>query len=174
VKISLFLGLAANWRGVALKLHVLLILGFALSATGCEGVQAAPQQADEAQTTAPAAEPMAAEDPAAEEETFRNDAFLKHMHAHADYIDVVNIALADDDLDAVMTPAYWLSHHDTASGVPADWQPYLVGMREEARALESATDLETARAASKRITEQCQGCHAAAGIIGNGGEQASD
>jgi len=157
-----------------LKLHVLLILGFALSATGCEGEQAAPQQADEAQTTAPAVEPMAAEDPAAEEETFRNDAFLKHMHAHADYIDVVNIALADDDLDAVMTPAYWLSHHDTASGVPADWQPYLVGMREEARALESATDLETARAASKRITEQCQGCHAAAGIIGNGGEQASD
>lgn len=158
-----------------MKLRVLLILGFALSATGCEEKQqAAPQQADDAQTTAPAVEPMAAEDPAAEEESFRNDEFLKHMHAHADYIDLINDALADDDLDAVMTPAYWLSHHDTASDVPADWQPYLVGMREEARALENATDLETARAASKRITVQCQGCHVDAGIFGNGVAQEAD
>lgn len=158
-----------------MKLHVLLIVGFALIVTGCEKKeQAAPEPADQAQTTAPAAEPMAAEDPAAEKEGFHNHEFLEHMHAHADQIDRINDALADDDLDAAMTPAFWLSRHDSVSGVPADWQQYIVGMREAARAVESAADLETARAASKRIIEQCQGCHAAAGITGKGVEQASD
>jgi len=156
-----------------MKLHVLLIIGFTLSLTGCENKEQSAPEA-EATMTPPAAESMATEEPAAEKASYYFDGIVRHMHAHADQLDLINDALADDDLDAVMTPAYWLSHHDTASGVPADWQPYLVGMREEARALESATDLETARAASKRITEQCQGCHAAAGIIGNGGEQASD
>ena len=157
-----------------MKLHVLLIIGFALSVTGCEKKeQATPEQADEAQTTAPAAEPMATEDPAVEKESYQYDGFLKHMHAHADQIDRINNALADDNLDATITPARWLSRHDTMSGIPADWEPYLVGMREAARAVENAADLETARAASKRITEQCQGCHAAAGIS-KGVEQEGD
>ena len=51
---------------------------------------------------------------------------------------------------------------------------YLAGMREAARAVEGAADLETASAASERITEQCQGCHAAAGIMSNGVEQEGD
>ena len=155
-----------------MKLHVLLIIGFALSVTGCgKKDQAAPEPADEAQTTAPAAEPMAAEDPATEKKSYQYDGFLEHMHTHADQIDSINIALADGDLDAVRKPAAWLSRHDPVSGIPADWQPYLAGMREAARAVESAPDIETATAASILITEQCQGCHAAAGIIGDDAEQ---
>ena len=158
-----------------MKLHVLLIVGFALSVMGCEQQeQAAPEQTDEAQTTAPAAEPIAAEDPATEKKSYQYDGFLEHMHTHADQIDNINIALADGDLDAVRKPAAWLSRHDPVSGIPADWQPYLDGMREAARAVESAPDLETATAASIRITEQCQGCHAAAGIIRHEIEQESD
>ena len=158
-----------------MKLYVLLIIGFALSVTGCEKKeQAATEQADEVQTTAPAAEPMAAEDPATEKKSYQYDGFLEHMHTHADQIDNINIALSDGDLAAAMTPAAWLSRHDLVTGIPADWQPYLAGMREAARAVESATDLETAHAASIRITEQCQGCHAAAGIIGEGVGQESD
>jgi len=158
-----------------MKLRVLLIIGFALSMTGCENKeQAAPEQEAEANTTAPAAESMATEDPAAEKKKYQFEGILKHMHSHADQIDLINNALADDDLDASKLPARWLWRHDTVTGVPAEWQTYLVGMREAAHAVEDAADLETARAASKRLTEHCQGCHAAAGIISNGEEQEGD
>ena len=157
-----------------MKLHVLLIIGIALSVTGCDKKeQAAPEQTGDAQTAAPAAEPMAAEDPAIMK-SYQYDGFLEHMHAHADQIDNINIALSDGDLDAARKPAAWLSRHEPASGIPAEWQPYLDGMREAARLVEGAPDLETATAASILITEQCQGCHAAAGIISSGAEQESD
>ena len=151
-----------------MKLYVLLIIGFALSVTGCENKeQAAPEQAAEA-------EPMAAEDPAAEETSYYFDGIVKHMHAHADQVDLIDIALADGDLEAAKLPARWLWRHDRMSDVPTDWLPYLVSMREAARAVENAADLETARAASKRITEQCQACHTAAGVISNGEEDEGD
>ena len=141
--------------GVTMKLHILLIVGLVLGVSGCENEQqAAPEPVEETQP--------------AETKSYRYDGFLKHMHAHADQVDLINNALADDDLDATIAPARWLYRHDAVEGVAADWQPYLIEMREAARAVESAADLETARAASKRITEQCQACHAAAGIIGKG------
>ena len=153
-----------------MKLQVLLIIGFALSATGCENKeQAEPEQAAEATTTAPVAESMTTD-----KESYQYDGILRHMHAHADQIDLLNNALANGDLDASKLPARWLWRHDTLSGVPADWQQYLTGMREAARDAESATDLETARAASKRITEQCQACHTAVGIVTNGVEPEGD
>jgi len=155
-----------------MKLYVLLIIGFALSVTGCENKeQAAPEQEAEAPATAPAAESMVTEDPAAEEKSYYFDGIVKHMHSHADQVDVIDIALDDGDLEATKLPARWLWRHDRMSDVPTDWLPYLVSMREAARAVESATDLETARAASKRITEQCQACHIAAGVLDNGVEQ---
>ena len=158
-----------------MKLHVLLIIGFAVSVTGCENKeQAAPEQADEVQTTAPAAESMATEEPVAEKKSYQYGGFLKHMHVHADQVDNINIALADGDLDATKLPARWLWRHDTMIGVPTDWQPYLADIREAAHTVGGAADLETANAASERITEQCQGCHAAAGILSNGVEQAGD
>jgi soluble cytochrome b562 len=157
-----------------MKLHVLLIIGFALSVTGCDKKeQAAPGQTDDAQTTAPPAESAAAEDPAIKK-SYQYDGFLEHMHAHADQIDEINMALSDGDLDAARKPAAWLSRHEPASGIPAEWQPYLDGMREAARLVEGATDLEAATAASILITEQCQGCHTAAGIISSGAEQEAD
>jgi len=144
-----------------MKLYVLLIIGFALSVTGCENKEQA-------------AESMATEDPAAEEKSYYFDGIVRHMHSHADQVDVIDIALDDGDLEATKLPARWLWRHDRMSEVPTEWLPYLVSMREAARAVESATDLETARAASKRITEQCQACHTAAGIMVNGVEQEGD
>jgi soluble cytochrome b562 len=155
-----------------MKLHVLLIVGFALSMVGCgRQEQAAPEETGAAQPSAPAAEAVPAE---TEKKSYEYDGFLEHMHAHADQIDDINIALSDGDLEAVRKPAAWLSRHDPASGIPDDWQPYLDGMREAARDVENAPDLETATAASIRITEQCQGCHAAAGIIDDSVEQGGD
>ncbi len=146
-----------------MKLHVLLIIGFTLSLTACENKeQAAPEQAAEATA------------PAAEKKSYQYDGIIEHMHRHADQIDLINDALADDDLDASKVPARWLWRHETMIGVPDDWQPYLSAMRQTARDLGSATDLATARAAATRITEQCQGCHTTVGITINGVEQEAD
>jgi len=145
-----------------MKLHTLLIVGFALSMTGCtEKEQAMPAAVDEVQTPPPAAEAS----PAKAQE-WQNDAFLKHMHRHADELDELNLALADGDLDAAKASANWLSRHDGISGIPPEWKLYLVDMREAADAVAEATDLEAARLPAERITENCQSCHIAAGIVG--------
>jgi hypothetical protein len=143
-----------------MNLHVLLVVGFVLSATGCAEIeQVVPEPVDDAQMTAP--EAVA---PTAENESWRNDTFLAHMHHHAERLDDLNFALADGDLEATMIPARWLSRHDNVGDVQSDWQPYLSGMRLEAEVVENASDLETARAAAERINDQCQSCHAAIGI----------
>ena len=146
-----------------MKLRSLLIVAFALSMTGCaEKEQAVPEAVDEVQAPPPAAEAIVAKT-----EEWQNDAFLKHMHRHADRVDDLNIALADGDLDTAITSANWLSRHDLVTDIPSEWQLYLDGMREAARAVAEATDLEAARVPAERITENCQGCHIAVGIVGD-------
>ena len=86
------------------------------------------------------------------------------MHAHAEQLDNLNFALADDDLDGAMSAAYWLSGHQEVSGLKEEWQPFLEGMRAAAQEVEEANDLDSARAAAKRINDNCQGCHDAAGV----------
>jgi soluble cytochrome b562 len=144
-----------------MKLHTLLIVGFSLSMAGCaEKEQAVPEAVNDVQTPAPAAEAS----PAKIEE-WMNDAFLKHMHRHVDEVDDLNLALADGDLDAAIASANWLSRHDAVTGIPPEWQLYLDGMREAARAVGEASDPEAARLPAERITENCQGCHVAAGML---------
>lgn len=143
-----------------MKLHSLWIAGLAVCVTGCAEKQApAPEPAP-----APAEPQPAAEAPAAEVESSRGEAFIDHMHAHAEQLDDLNFALADGDLDAAMTAAYWLSGHKEPDGFEDEWRPFLEGMREAAQAVEEAGDLDTARAAAERINENCQGCHDAAGV----------
>ena len=142
-----------------MKLHVLLIIGLALSVAGCGNKdQAVPEQKAEVEMAAPVTESMAVD-----KTSYEYDGILRHMHAHADQIDLINDALADDDLEATKVPARWLWRHDTLHGVPEAWQPYLSDMRQAARDLGGATDLATARAAATRVTAQCQGCHTAVG-----------
>ena len=90
--------------------------------------------------------------------------FLDHMHMHAEQLDTLNFALADGDLEAAMTPAYWLAGHKTVRGLPEELTPYLDGMRQAARAVEAAEDLETARAAAQEIGVHCVACHTTAGV----------
>jgi hypothetical protein len=143
-----------------MNLHMILVIGFVLSVTGCaEKEQVLSEPVDEAPLSAP--EAFA---PTAGNEVGPSDSLLKHMHLHAEKFDDLNYALSDGDLEAAKTPANWLSTHDTDSDVQSDWLPYLYGMRAEAEAVETAPDLATARAAAERINAQCQGCHAAAGI----------
>ncbi len=108
--------------------------------------------------------PQAPDAAATEEDSWKTDAFIQHMHLHANQIDKLNLALAEGDFDGAMTPAYWLSRHDEVDGIPVELQQYIEGMRAAASEVEAATDFDTARSAAERITVQCQGCHAAANI----------
>ncbi len=142
-----------------MKFHALWIAAIILGLAGC-GDRSAP----EAQQAESPATDAAAEAPAATLSAKVDQAFLDHMHAHADQLDELMFALADDDLDGALTPAYWLSRHDSVEGIPEEWQQYVTGMRVAAAAVGEARDLETARAAAEKITEQCQACHAVAGV----------
>ena len=137
----------------------LLIFGLALCVTACaEKKESAPEPAAE-----PAPEPQAAP-PAPIEQSSRDEAFIDHMHAHAEQLDNLNFALADDDLPGALTAAYWLSGHQEVTGIQEEWRPFLEGMREAAQAIEEANDIDEARVAAERINENCQGCHNAAGV----------
>lgn len=142
-----------------MKLQSLLIFGLALCVTACaEKKESAPEPAAE-----PTPEPQAAS-PAPIEQSSRDEAFIDHMHAHAEQLDNLNFALADDDLPGALTAAYWLSGHQEVTGIQEEWRPFLEGMREAAQAIEEANDIDEARVAAERINENCQGCHDAAGV----------
>jgi predicted small lipoprotein YifL len=151
-----------------MKLHTLMVLGIAFAIAGCaeKGPTASEEVNEEPATEVEEAVPAAeAEAPPAQAEEWRTSAFMEHMHAHADFLDDLNYALDDGDLEMAMPPAYWLSRHDAVSGLPEDLQPYLVRLREAARAVEAAEDVDAARAASEQIAKECQACHVAAGVV---------
>lgn len=146
-----------------MKLHFLLVVGIAAGIAGCaKEDQASPESASEMESAKSAMTEAAAI--ASEADDWRNSEFLEHMHMHAEKLDELNFALDDDDLDGAMTPAYWLSQHDTVDDLPSDLQPIVYRMREAAGAVEKASDLETARAAAQEISDQCQACHVAVGV----------
>ena len=129
-----------------MKSYIFWIVCFALIATAC----AAQEPATEAATSST--------------RTPQNAKFMDHMHEHADKLVALNLALDNGDLERASIPAFWLSLHEPLHKVPRKWRPFIEGMNAAAHDVEFATDLETARAASRRITEQCQGCHAIAEV----------
>ncbi len=137
--------------------NVLWLASLALVVAACGRQEPAePQQPED--TPAPAASVADEAGPAFDE------AFVKHMHLHANQLDALMFALADGDLVGAMTPAYWLSRHASLEGIPEEWQQHVTGMREAALKVESTNDLEVARVAAEEISSHCQACHAAAGV----------
>lgn len=143
-----------------MKVHALWVTAVALCLAACGKQEPAEPQQPENE---PAAAPPPAEETTVAKAEF-DQAFVDHMHAHAEHVDELMYALADGDFDGAMTPAYWLSQHDVVAGVPEEWRQYLSGMREAASAVESASDLEAARIAAENISTECQGCHELAGV----------
>ena len=145
-----------------MTLRVMFLISFAAGIAGCaEEEQGPPDQAGEMPPAVSALEPGVVP---AQINDWRASNFLDHMHAHAEHLDDLNYALDDGDFAGAMTPAYWLSRHETVGNLPADLQPFLVRMREAARVVEETKDLEAARAAAKRIGTECLSCHTAAGV----------
>lgn len=151
-----------------MKLRMLLVVSLAAGIVACaEKEQAAPDEGKEMEEAAAAvteAVTVEAEAAAPPVGDWRDSALLDHMHAHAEQLDDLNFALSDGDLEGAMTPAYWLSRHKTVTGLPAELQPFVDGMREAALSVEEAQDLEAARAGAQRIAAQCQACHTAVGV----------
>ena len=139
-----------------MRTHLFWMMAIALFLAACDQ-QPPPADEPEPTTSETVAQP---EEPS----PMVDQEFIEHMHQHAAKMDEIMFALADGDLDAAHTPAYWLGGHLSPDGIRAEWQPYLTGMREAALGVELATDLDTARAAAEQISVHCQGCHAAAGI----------
>lgn len=140
-----------------MRVHALLLTAFAFCLAAC-GKQ------EPAETGQPVTDESAVAEEAATARPEFDQAFIDHMHAHAEQLDELMFALADGDLEGAMTPAFWLSRHETVAGVPDEWQQYVSGMRAAAAEVEAANDLDTAAAAAERISDQCQACHNVAGI----------
>lgn len=138
-----------------MKIQSLWIIAITLCLAACSKQEPVEPQAPE---------PDLAAAPAEEADVMFDAAFISHMHDHAEKLDDLMFALADGDLVGAATPAYWLSQHDVVEGVPEEWQNYLTSMRNAAYEVETATDIETARAAGEEISAQCQACHTAAGV----------
>lgn len=156
-----------------MKFYSILIIGLVFGLAGCGEKEKAssPQGVEDATTAAEisaaemaAAETAEAETPETEKEEMGTAAFISHMHHHASQLERLNAALQAGSLAAAQRPAYWLSGHDDTIVVPDEWRVYVSGMRSAATAVSDAPDLASARAAAKRITDSCQGCHTAAGI----------
>jgi hypothetical protein len=145
-----------------MNIQTLIIVGLAVGLVGCaEKDQAANAPMDKAAPPAPAAAPVVEAVPTIER---GNADFIEHMHNHADYLDDLNLALEEGDIVGAMTPAYWLSRHDSVEGVPVEWQPYVAAMHAAAMEVEQATNIDAAKAAADNIAAQCRACHAAAGV----------
>ncbi len=167
-----------------MKLHMLLLIALTVGLAACaekEQVAAPTESEMEAPEAAavemPEAEALeAVEDEVMDEvesgsdatladvQEWRTEALLDHMHAHAEQLDDLNYALADGDLFRASTSAYWLAKHDVIEGLPDELQPHVAGMRDAARAVEEAEDIETAKAAAKRVGDACQACHEATDV----------
>lgn len=141
-----------------MSLRLLLIVFVAIGLFGC-GEKETPQPAAVDET--PAAQP---EEAVAVTGIWDDEAFVEHMHEHADKLDDLNFALADGNLERARADAEWLANHDTNDDIQAEWMPFLYAMRTEAEAVLAAADIEAAQAAAERITVKCQECHAEAGV----------
>ena len=158
-----------------MKLNVLLLIALAVGLAACakEEQAAAPTESETeapeaAAVDVPAPETAEADvddmaDDAdatlADVQAWRTEALLDHMHAHAEQLDDLNYALDDGDLFRASTSAYWLAKHESIKGLPDELQTYVSGLREAAKAVEAAEDLETAKAAAKDVGAACQACH---------------
>ena len=143
-----------------MRLRTILALGLVLGVAGCaDKEQASSAPAGDTAMTAPDVDSATAVD-----DVWQNESFIEHMHLHAEKLDDLNFALADEDLEAAKAAADWLASHDTDSNMQSDWMPFLYRMRTDAEAVAAAPDLASAQAAAERITVQCQECHRAVGI----------
>jgi cytochrome c553 len=84
-----------------------------------------------------------------------------HMHEHLDRITTIKTSIIMGDLDSVREPAKWIAEHESVSGLPENYQPYVESMRQYAREVAAAPDLQSAATAVSNMAITCGDCHQA-------------
>ena len=100
----------------------------------------------------------------AQEQDEDETAVATHMHEHLERITEIKSMIVMGNLDGVREPAAWLADHETAPGLPANFESYVGLMREYAREVNNATDLKTAAIAVSQMAKTCSNCHLVNGV----------
>ena len=70
-----------------------------------------------------------------------------HMHEHLTRITEIKTQIINGNLPGVHEPAVWLAEHESATGLPENFEPYVRQMRDYARQVVEAADLDAAAVA---------------------------
>lgn len=81
------------------------------------------------------------------------------MHDHLDRITTIKSMIIMGNLDGVREPAIWLADHQAVSGLPENFEPYLGLMRQYAREVNNAPDLNSAAISVSQMAKTCSNCH---------------
>lgn len=86
-------------------------------------------------------------------------AVADHMHEHLTRISTIKSAIVAGELEEVREPATWLADHETAAGLPTEFESYVIQMRSYARHVIEAQDLASAAESVSHMAKTCGNCH---------------
>jgi len=91
-------------------------------------------------------------------------AVADHMHEQLTRISTIKSAIVAGKLEDVREPATWLADHETATGLPAEFESYVIQMRNYARYVIEAQDLASAAESVSEMAKTCGNCHLVNGV----------
>ena len=86
-------------------------------------------------------------------------AIADHMHGHLVQISMIKSAIVAGKLEDVDEPARWLADHETAAGIPVEFESYAIQMKSYARRVSEAQDLDSAAKSVSNMAKTCGNCH---------------
>jgi mono/diheme cytochrome c family protein len=88
-----------------------------------------------------------------------------HMHEHLARITAIKSLIIMGNLEAIREPARWLADHDAVAGLPANFEPFVDLMRQYARQVDTATDLNAAAMSVSHMARTCSNCHTVNDVV---------
>lgn len=82
-----------------------------------------------------------------------------HMHEHLARITEIKSSIIMGNLDGVREPAIWLADHEEVAGLPKNFEPYIGLMRQYAREVNNASELQSAAISVSQMAKTCSNCH---------------
>ena len=82
-----------------------------------------------------------------------------HMHEHLSRITEIKTQIITGNLAGVVDPATWLAEHESVTGLPDNFAPYVELMRNYAHQVVAADDLDSAAVAVSDMARTCGNCH---------------
>jgi cytochrome c553 len=88
-----------------------------------------------------------------------NSTIADHMHEHLTRIGMIKFAIVAGNLPDVVEPASWLADHETAAGLPKEFESYVIQMKDYARRVIEAQNLISAAESVSNMAKTCGNCH---------------